>query len=106
MSGNILAPFPLSRPRRLRRTPWVRDLVREHDLTANDLILPLFVREGAEVEEPIASMPGVSRLSVDRVAIAAERAADLGIPCVALFPILRRKNAQRTARKPGILTTW
>lgn len=82
----LAAPFPHGRPRRLRRTPWIRDLVAEHRLTAKDLIWPIFVREGTDVEEPIASLPGVSRLSVDRAVRAAEEAAALGIPCVALFP--------------------
>ena len=81
-----LAPFPHGRPRRLRRTPWVRAMVAEARLSPADLIWPLFVREGTGVVEPIASLPGVSRLSVDRAVSAAEEAAALGIPCVALFP--------------------
>ncbi len=80
------APFPLSRPRRMRRTPWIRDLVAEHRLTAADLIWPLFVRAGTDVAEPIPSLPGVERLSIDRAVQAAEEAADLGIRCLALFP--------------------
>ncbi len=86
MTSRIFAPFPMSRPRRTRQAPWVRDMVRENTVTAGDLIWPIFVREGMEVEEPIPSMPGVSRLSVDKAVEAAERAADLGIPCIALFP--------------------
>ena len=82
----VHAPFPLSRPRRLRRTPWVRALVRETSLTADDLIWPIFVCDGDGIEEPITSLPGVSRLSVDRAVIAAEEAAMLGIPAIALFP--------------------
>lgn len=81
-----LAPFPHARPRRLRRTPWIRDLVAEVRLTAADLIWPIFVREGTDLAEPIAALPGVDRLSVDRAVQAAEEAAALGIPCVALFP--------------------
>ena len=81
----LAAPFPHGRPRRLRRTPWIRDLVAEHRLTAKDLIWPIFVREGSDLEEPVASLPGVSRLSVDRAVRAAEEAAGLGIPCLALF---------------------
>jgi porphobilinogen synthase len=80
------APFPLARPRRLRRTPWIRDLVAEHRLTAADLIWPIFVRDGSDVEEPVASLPGVARLTIDRAVRAAEAAAGLGIPCLALFP--------------------
>ena len=81
-----LAPFPLSRPRRLRRTAWVRDMVAETRLTPADLIWPIFVRDGADVEEPVPSLPGVTRLSIDRAVRAAAEAAALGIPCLALFP--------------------
>ena len=81
-----LAPFPHARPRRLRRTPWIRDMVAEVRLSAADLIWPIFVREGTDLAEPIATLPGVDRLSVDRAVRAAEEAAALGIPCVALFP--------------------
>ncbi|MFQ8430907.1 porphobilinogen synthase [Amaricoccus sp. W119] len=94
----LAAPFPHGRPRRLRRTPWIRDLVAENRLTAKDLIWPIFVREGIDVEEPVASLPGVSRLSVDRAVRAAEQAAELGIPCVALFPYTEAadKNPEAT----------
>jgi len=81
-----LAPFPLSRPRRMRRTAWVRDMVAETRLTPADLIWPIFVRDGADVEEPVPSLPGVTRLSIDRAVRAAAEAAALGIPCLALFP--------------------
>ncbi len=94
----LAAPFPHGRPRRLRRTPWIRDLVAEHRLTAKDLIWPVFVREGADLEEPVGSLPGVSRLSVDRAVRAAEEAARLGIPCLALFPYTEAadKNTEAT----------
>ena len=81
-----LAPFPLARPRRLRRTRWVRDMVAEERLAPSDLIWPIFVRDGHDAAEPVASLPGVERLSVDRAVRAAEEAAGLGIPCLALFP--------------------
>jgi porphobilinogen synthase len=80
------APFPHGRPRRLRRTRWIRTMVAETRLAAADLIWPIFVCEGEGVEQPVASLPGVARLSIDRAVEAADRAADLGIPCVALFP--------------------
>ncbi|MEM9778482.1 MAG: porphobilinogen synthase [Pseudomonadota bacterium] len=80
------APFPLSRPRRLRRSPWIREMVAETTLTPADLIWPIFVREGTNLREPVGAMPGVERLSVDQVVEDARRAADLGIPCIALFP--------------------
>ena len=79
--------FPRVRLRRNRRDAWSRALVREHRLTVDDLIWPLFVRDGSGLREPIASMPGVARLSVDEVAKDAIAAAKLGIPAVALFPL-------------------
>jgi porphobilinogen synthase len=82
----VFRPFPAFRPRRLRRTPALRDLVRESTLTPADLIWPIFVREGEGAREPVASMPGVERLSVDLAVAAAGRARDLGIPVLALFP--------------------
>ncbi len=82
----IHAPFPLSRPRRLRAAPAIRDLVAETRLAPSDLIWPVFVRDGEGVEEPVTSMPGVMRRSVDRVVEAAREAADLGIPAICLFP--------------------
>ncbi|MFN6982257.1 MAG: porphobilinogen synthase [Brevundimonas sp.] len=80
------APFPLARPRRLRASPWVRRLVAETVLTPADLIWPLIVHDGAEDRVPIASMPGVFRLSPKAAAAAAVEARDLGIPMLALFP--------------------
>ncbi len=78
--------FPAVRLRRTRRTPWSRALVAEHRLAASDLIWPLFVIEGSNKRVPVASMPGVERLSIDNVVACAEEAASLGIPAVALFP--------------------
>jgi len=72
--------------RRNRRTPWLRDMVRENQLTAGDLIWPLFVIEGQNKEEPISSMPGVNRLSIDVAVVRAKEAATLGSPLIALFP--------------------
>jgi len=74
------------RMRRNRRAEWARRLVREHVLTADDLIWPLFVMDGNNARQPVPSMPGVERLTVDEVAREAERAAKLNIPCIALFP--------------------
>ena len=80
------AAFPYARPRRLRSQPWVRRLVAETTLTPADLIWPLIVHDGAEDRQPVASMPGVDRLSPKEAAKAAVEARDLGIPMVALFP--------------------
>ncbi len=74
------------RPRRLRRADWIRRMVREHTLSTADLIWPLFVADGQKARMPVASMPGVERLSVDEIVREAERAAKLTIPCIALFP--------------------
>ncbi|MES2667313.1 MAG: porphobilinogen synthase [Pseudomonadota bacterium] len=82
----ISAPAPAARFRRLRRTPALRALAQENTLSAGDLIWPVFVRDGMGVVEPVASMPGVNRLSVDLVVEAAAEAASLGIPAICLFP--------------------
>ena len=79
--------FPARRMRRNRRSAWLRDLVREHRLGPADLIWPLFVREGKGEAEPIPSMPGVCRWTIDRLVEQVGRAADAGIPLVALFPV-------------------
>ncbi|WP_138934211.1 porphobilinogen synthase [Roseovarius arcticus] len=92
---HVPAPFPSARPRRLRRTAGLRALATENTLSPGDLIWPVFVRDGDNIEEPVASMPGVSRLSVDRVVLAAREAADLGIPAICLFPYTGADN--RTA---------
>ena len=81
-----MSAFPALRMRRLRRADWTRRLVAETTLSASDFIWPLFVVDGQKKREPVASMPGVDRLSVDLIAGAAEEAAALGIPVVALFP--------------------
>jgi porphobilinogen synthase len=74
------------RMRRNRRSEWARRLVRETTLTADDLIWPLFVMDGQNARQPVPSMPGVERVSVDQAVREAERAATLAIPCIALFP--------------------
>ncbi len=74
------------RPRRNRRAEWARRLVREAVLTADDLIWPLFLVDGKKARVPVASMPGIERVSVDEAVREAERAAKLSIPCLALFP--------------------
>ena len=80
------AAFPALRLRRTRKAAWSRAMVAETVLTPANLIWPLFVTEGEGVEDPIATLPGVSRWSVDRIVDRAKEAAGLGIPCVALFP--------------------
>ncbi|MEL7131177.1 MAG: porphobilinogen synthase [Pseudomonadota bacterium] len=80
------APYPATRLRRTRQTPAIRSLVRQNTLTADDFIWPVFVRSGEGIEDPIPSMPGVVRRSVDKVVDAAREAADLGIPTICVFP--------------------
>lgn len=81
-----LAPYPATRLRRLRRTPAIRALVQETTISPADFIWPVFVRDGEGVVEPIASMPGVNRLSVEKAVDAAREAHALGIPSICLFP--------------------
>jgi porphobilinogen synthase len=83
--------FPNTRLRRVRRHDWSRRLVRENTLTADDLIWPLFIREGRGEREAVPSMPGVERLSIDLIVEAVGEAASLGIPAVALFPATEAK---------------
>ncbi|MDO6478194.1 porphobilinogen synthase [Shimia thalassica] len=80
------AAFPHARLRRTRKSAAIRGLVRENALSVEDLIWPVFVRDGEGVEEPIPSMPGVMRRSVDKIVDAAREAADLGIPAICIFP--------------------
>ena len=81
-----IAPFPAARPRRLRKSAALRAMVRENTLTPADLIWPAFVTAGKGQRDPVASMPGVERLSVDLLVKAARRAESLGIPAICIFP--------------------
>jgi porphobilinogen synthase len=83
-----LPAYPASRPRRLRRDAFTRDLVREHRLHASDLIFPVFVLDGQGHSQDVASMPGVQRLSIDRLLPLAEACVNLGVPVMALFPVI------------------
>ncbi|WP_428977735.1 porphobilinogen synthase [Rhodoligotrophos defluvii] len=80
------AGYPATRLRRNRKAEWTRRLTREHTLSVDDLIWPIFVTGGRDAEQPVPSMPGVARLSIDRAVRAAEAAANLGVPVIALFP--------------------
>ena len=80
------AAFPATRLRRARQSPALRALTRESSLSVDDFIWPVFVRSGTGIEEPIPSMPGVFRRSVDKIVEAAREAADLGIPAICIFP--------------------
>src|SRR6476620_5964484 len=91
--------FPATRMRRLRAAAWRRRLVREHVLTPDDLILPMFVIEGKNLREPIASLPGVERLSIDQAIATAKEAKALGVPAVALFPSIDPSQKDETGRE-------
>lgn len=81
----------ISRPRRNRQSDAMRRLIRETSLSPHDLIAPLFVKEGVNLREPISSMPGVFRLSVDQLVLECRELYDLGVPCVSLFPAIDDK---------------
>ena len=84
----ILADYPANRPRRLRHDEFSRRLVREHSLSVDDLIYPVFVTEGKKVKQAINSMPGVVRYSLDTLLPVAEECVKLGVPIMALFPVI------------------
>jgi porphobilinogen synthase len=85
---SLYAPFPQGRPRRLRRDDFTRNLVRENNLTVHDLIYPVFLLDGRQRREAVASMPGVERLSLDLLLPVAEQCVEHGIPVMALFPVI------------------
>lgn len=85
---NSLLNFPAHRPRRMRRDDWSRRLMQENHLSASDLIYPVFLLEGANQSEAVTSMPGVSRVSLDLLFGVAEECIALGIPVMALFPVI------------------
>lgn len=84
----VTGGFPANRMRRMRRDDFSRRLMREHRLSTDDLIYPVFVREGSAISEPVGSMPGVFRHSLDNLLRVAEQAANLGVPALALFPVI------------------
>ena len=88
MGFDFAGQYPVRRMRRMRRDDFSRRLVREHLLTADDLIYPVFVLDGAKREEPVASLPGISRKSIDLLLGEAQRCVELSIPAMALFPVI------------------
>ena len=99
--------FPSLRMRRGRSSPWMRAMLAENRLHPSDFIWPLFICEGRDQEEPIGSLPGVSRWSIDRIGAKAKEAASLGIPCVALFPNtpenLRTERAEEALNRDNLI---
>ena len=90
---------PIIRHRRLRRTPWLRALVAEHHLQVSDLIWPMFVQDGKNKCTKIPQLPGIERLSVDLAVTAAKEAALLGIPAIALFPVIPQEKKTPSAKE-------
>ncbi|PQM56343.1 MAG: porphobilinogen synthase [Rhodobacteraceae bacterium] len=84
--NTCVTDFPSRRGRRLRSNPWIRNLVAENHVTLDDLIWPVFVREGTNITEPVPELPGVNRYSIDTLVEQVIKASDLGIRCVAVFP--------------------
>jgi len=93
------APYPANRPRRLRRDAFTRALVRETTLAADDLILPVFLLDGEKQEQDVASMPGVKRRSLDGLYAVAEDCVRLGVPVMALFPVIERAKKSPDGRE-------
>ena len=90
--NNGVGQFPTTRMRRNRQTDWSRRLVSENIVTVNDLIWPIFVQEGnKKIATPVESMPGVSRLSIGMLEESAREAVDMGIPAIAIFPVIEQK---------------
>ena len=101
--------YPLTRMRRRRTDNWCRNMVAETTLSVNDLILPLFIQEGQDQEDSIKSMPGISRVSVDLAVKRAAEAKALGIPAIALFPVikpdLKTEDAKEAYRHDNLICT-
>ena len=101
------ASFPYLRMRRGRSSAWMRSMLAENRLHPSDFIWPLFICDGSDCEEPIGALPGVSRWSVDRIAAKAREAANLGIPCIALFPNtpegLRTERAEEALNRENLI---
>lgn len=106
-SATALAAFPANRPRRLRRDAFTRRLVAENHLRVDDLIYPVFVLEGENRREAVGSMPGVERLSLDLLLPVAQECVDLGIPVMALFPVisqsLKTPDGREAANPKGLI---
>jgi len=98
---NIHGSFPAVRMRRMRRDDYTRRLMREHVLTCNDLIYPVFVMEGSKKTQAVASMPGVERMSLDKLLPVAERCLKLNVPVLALFPVIDAKLKTPDGKEAG-----
>ena len=99
MSHTRFGQFPVTRMRRMRRDPFSRRLMREANLTTDDLIYPVFVLDGSDRTEPVASMPGVHRVTIDRLLSIAEKCVSHAIPAMALFPVIEGRAKTEDARE-------
>ena len=104
---SLSGAFPTTRMRRMRRDDFSRRLMRENRVTTDDLIYPVFVLEGQGLSEPVASMPGVFRHSLDQLLGVAEEAVRLGVPALALFPViaqpLKTNGAEEACNPDGLV---
>ena len=107
--ANSVLHFPAHRPRRMRRDDWSRRLMQENHLLVDDLIYPVFLIEGKGQSQAVASMPGVSRLSLDLLMPVAQECVDLGIPVLALFPVidssLKTPDGKEASNPNGLIPT-
>jgi len=107
--ANSLLSFPAHRPRRMRRDDWSRRLMQENSVSASDLIYPVFLLEGQGQSQAVASMPGVNRVSLDLLFLLAHECVDLGVPVLALFPVidtaLKTPNGKEAFNPDGLIPT-
>jgi porphobilinogen synthase len=107
--ANSLLNFPAHRPRRMRRDDWSRNLMQENQVSASDLIYPVFLLEGSNQSQAVASMPGVNRVSLDLLFNVAEECVALGIPVMALFPVidasLKTPDGKEAFNPKGLIPT-
>ena len=102
----IIGSYPKTRLRRLRKYKWLRDIISESNISSNDLIMPIFIRDGKNKIEPIKSMPGVFRYSIDKLPIILNQVQKYKIPMVALFPYIqdnKDNNGSEALNKNNII---
>jgi porphobilinogen synthase len=107
--ANSVLQFPAHRPRRMRRDDWSRRLMQENQLSVDDLIYPVFLLEGKGQSQAVASMPGVNRVSLDLLLPVAQECVDLGVPVLALFPVidasLKTPDGKEASNPNGLIPT-
>eukprot|EP00487_Bulimina_marginata_P002573 TRINITY_DN15943_c0_g1_i1.p1 TRINITY_DN15943_c0_g1~~TRINITY_DN15943_c0_g1_i1.p1 ORF type:complete len:108 (+),score=20.03 TRINITY_DN15943_c0_g1_i1:129-452(+) len=98
--------FPLVRMRRMRKDSFSRRLMQENQVTTNDLIYPMFVIEGENEREIVASMPGVERVSIDQLLLEAAELVELGVPAIALFPVVSAEQNLSKQKRRMRMMVW